>query len=550
MSKMAINKVSIEKNQGDKFNFLSSFIEYALKNNFADTINYLEINSRRLAANLSLFVCLNLATKECFVFNHIKVQRNYLSFVLGSIKEVARKFSIGLDLSHFAMKILPEGELIGAEGPTKPDFIITVPILADGRPIAFLSFSKYGHLPLEENPILFTANFLSSLWERENREKTEKENIERLSLIDPLTGIFNRRAFYHIFPQDISEGHRNSAPFSLLVFDIDGFKQINDSHGHAFGDMVLKRVTSKFRSLLREEDTMFRLGGDEFAVILKTEMISALSAVQRILKEVSDSMSPRVTLSGGIVGINPYEDISADDAMKRADKALYLAKESGKNQVLPYSESKTKSDELSFDNVISQLTEDINFTIKESTARQLTSLLFNKKSIYIYERSITISDLAVQLGNKLRLSEKRLQNLRWGAILSDIGMMTVPEEILHETRKLTPEEYDVIKRHPIIGGRIIQRFPILRDVLPIVLYHHEWISGQGYPFGLAGDSIPLEARIVAVADAFHAMNNNRPYRSALTQEKSVSEIIKNRGTKYDPQVVEALLSTIDTKRVA
>lgn len=147
-------------------------------------------------------------------------------------------------------------------------------------------------------------------------------------------------------------------------------------------------------------------------------------------------------------------------------------------------------------------------------------------------------------------AEKRLENLRLGATVYDIGMAAVPEEILFKTKKLTSEEYIIIRRHPIMGERIIQRFPILRETLPIVLYHHEWINGRGYPFGLSGDSIPIEARIVAVADAFHAMRSKRSYRSALPREKSISEIINSSGTKYDPQVVEALLRLIEKKLIA
>lgn len=393
------------------------------------------------------------------------------------------------------------------------------------------------------------VNFLSALKERE-----EKEKIEKLAFIDSLTGGFNRRAFYQMFSQDISEMRRNSATICLVVFDIDGFKQINDSYGHSFGDMILKQVTSKVKTMLRAKDKIFRLGGDEFAVVMKTDKKQAFSAIGRILKEISDNSSPRTTLSGGIVELDSYGITSIDDVMRQADKALYLAKEGGRNRILFYEdeELKTKTDELIFDKTTLRLTEDINLKLKELATQQLASLYLSsrQKGLYMQGHSIIVSNYSALLGKELNQSEKKLENLKLGASVYNIGMTAVPEEILFKTGKLTSREHNIIKRHPVMGGRIIQRFPILREALPIVLYHHEWINGQGYPFGLSGDSIPIEAGIVAVADAFHAMRSKRFYRSAFTREKSIPEIITTCGTKYDPQVVKALLRLIEKKLIA
>lgn len=547
-----MNKTNLEKRQETKLDFLSDLVEYALKKGFEETILYVGNNSRHLVSNPSLMVSLNIKTNESIVFAYRKVNKNYLSFVQQSIKNYASEIGEDFHLAQYNMRVLLNGELIGSEGPDKPDFNFTVPVFASGKPFLFLNFSKFGAVPLEENDFShfsLLSNLLSSLWEREAKERAEKENIERLSLIDPLTGVFNRRAFYQLFSQDISEGKRRSIPISLVVFDIDGFKQINDSYGHAFGDMILKQVTSKLKNLLREEDKMFRLGGDEFAVMVKADKKETHSAIQRILKEVSDSRSPRITLSGGITEIEPCENINVDEALRQADKALYLAKESGKNRVLIYEGDnlRTKSDELFSDMVDSKLIEDIKFKLKEFATQQITSFHFSKKAPYIYKHSIFVSNHAVQLGKYLKLPENRLQSLNLGAMLYDVGMVAIPEKILLKNSELTPEEFEIIKYHPIIVGRLIQQFPILRDVLPTVLYHHEWINGHGYPFGLVGDSIPLEARIVAVVDAFHAMHTDRPHRPNLSIEKCISEIIKGSGTKYDPQVVEAFLTLLVEK---
>lgn len=547
-----MEKGQTSKNSG----FLASLFEYSLKNGFSDAVRYLGINSKQLVSNLCFFVSLNLETKECLAFAHRRIKKSYLSFVLQNIREFASKTRLDLNPSEYLLEVLPDGKIIGDEGPAKPEFVFTVPVFVKGKAAVFLSFSKNDNLPPREEDIFslnLIVNFLSALKEREEREKLERENIEKLALIDSLTGTLNRRAFYQMFSQDISEMRRNGTVICLIVFDIDGFKQINDSYGHAFGDMILKQVTSKFRIILRGEDKIFRLGGDEFAVVMKTDKKQAYSAMGRILKEISDNARPRITLSGGIVEIRPYETTSIDDAVRQADKALYMAKESGKNQILFYEDERldTESDGLIFDKTILQFSENINLKLKELATQQLASLYLSPrhKEMYMNSYSNMISKYSVLLGKELNQSEKKLESLRFGAIVYDIGMTAVPEKILFKTGKITPEEHNIIRHHPIMGGRIIQRFPILRETLPIVLYHHEWINGQGYPFGLSGDAIPIEARIIAVADSFCAMRSTRSYRPLLSRERSISEIINSGGKKYDPQVVEALLRLIEKKLI-
>ncbi|HXG30475.1 MAG TPA: diguanylate cyclase [Thermodesulfobacteriota bacterium] len=544
----------MEKKQGKTgFDFLGDLFEYSIKNSFIDTIRYLGTNSRRLISNLSLFVAVNIDTKECYVFAHRRIKKGYLSSVLKGIEEFALNSSPDLNLSEFKIEIQPKEEFIDTEGPSEPNFILTVPVFAGGKSRAFLNFSKSGVLNPEGNDPSYMSlivDFLSALWEREAREIEEKRKIEELAFIDSLTGVFNRRAFYKLVSQDVSEARRNGTAISLAVFDIDGFKEINDSYGHSFGDMILKQVTSQFRKLLREEDKIFRLGGDEFALLMKADRREASLAIRRIAKEISNSRKVRITLSGGIVEIDPYKDSGVDEIMRRADKILYIAKESGKNRILlqDYEGEETEYGESLPYGMIGRLIEDIGVKLKEFAAEQLASFyLSNGEDKSLFEKTAIVSNYAASLGRELNLPENRIQNLRLGAILYDIGMIAVPRSIRLKGTPLTPDEYEFIKRHTIIGGRMVQRFSVLREVLPIVLYHHEWINGKGYPFGLSGDYIPIEARIVAVADAFQAMQSNRPYRSALSMEESVSEMINGMGIKYDSQVVEALLTLIDKK---
>ncbi len=542
-----------KRKENKKLHFLSDLFEHSQRNNFTDTIRYLGINSNCLIPNISLFVSLNLESKECLAFAHKKLKKSYLSSILDNIREIALRNSLVLELSEYKTTIFPQGEFIDTEGPDKPNFTVTVPIFAGGKTRAFLNFSKSGYLRAEGNEVSYInliVDFLSALWEREAKEISERQNIEKLAFVDSLTGVFNRRAFQDLFSQDLSEAKRNGTPLTLVVFDIDGFKQINDSHGHSFGDMILKKIASQFKNMLREEDKIFRLGGDEFAVVMKADKGVTFSAIQRIIKEVSNIRNIRITISGGIVEINPYVGVSVDELMRKADTTLYLAKENGRNQILFHEDDKprVKSEELL---LAERRTDDINLKLKEFAAKQLISLYssLNRIDKSVDAKPHNVSNYALSLGKELSLPEHRLQNLKFGASLYDIGMITVPLHIILKNTNLTPDEYELIRHHTIIGGRMIQRFPILRDVLAIVLYHHEWINGRGYPFGISGDYIPLEARIISVADAFYAMNSSRPYRSALSKEKSISEIIKGRGIKYDSLVVEAFLSLIERKLI-
>jgi len=381
-----------------------------------------------------------------------------------------------------------------------------------------------------------------------NMESNDLGSIEDLTYIDHLTGAYNRRAFYQLIERDISEAKRNGHNLVLLLLDIDGFKRINDTLGHAYGDRILKQVTSICRDHIRKEDKVFRLGGDEFAIILKDTAKQGLSLIQRCFKEVAFRTNHRITLSGGIKEIDPFDKVDIDQIVSHADKALYQAKESGKNMVLIYEnanfgEGKYK---LSLEGLISDLSVDINFKLKEVATKELfSSILSLSKNSYLFEHSLKVSELAVLLGRLLNLSERRLINLKIGSTIYDIGLAVLPERIFLKTTKLSNEEKDLIRHHTTFGGRIIQRIPVLSDILPIVLYHHEFINGQGYPYGLPGDYIPLEARIVCVADTYQAMRSDRPYRLALSTEQSISEIINSRGIKYDSQVADALISIIN-----
>ncbi len=532
--------------------FVLSFFQRCLKSSYYESIRYFAEKSRNLIDDLTVFTSIDLNTKSGVLYTFTEIQPSYMSSILESIKLSADNLSIKLDTNECDIEVLPNRELINSNGSAKPVFTLTVPVYAkvDGKSfVSFLNFAKQGGLPPDKTQVFHInsiANFLAALRQREEVEMLERKSIERFALYDALTGVMNRHSFYQTLSTDIAEFKKDKLPLSLLLIDIDEFKQINDTSGHAFGDMILRQVSSKFLEMLDEGDRMFRIGGDEFAVIMKTDKRTAFSRVQGILKEVANIRSPRVSLSGGLVKIDPESTITVDEAVRQADEALYLAKGSGKNQVLFFDKEET-SDTAEFDQTLNMLSDEIRYKLREVAAEKLCSLFGSFDKGKVYERSVMIAEIAVQIGDEMELDISQLQALKLGAVLQDIGVVSIPDEILSKGEDLSPEEADTVRNHTVMGGRIVERYAVLRDLLPIVLYHHEWMSGGGFPFGLSGSSIPLGPRIIAVANAYFSVNN--PWDGALSigSEKNLQDIINGRGTKYDSPVVDALLRLIEKK---
>jgi HD-GYP domain-containing protein (c-di-GMP phosphodiesterase class II) len=199
---------------------------------------------------------------------------------------------------------------------------------------------------------------------------------------------------------------------------------------------------------------------------------------------------------------------------------------------------------------LAQRTDELYSELEETyvgTASALAAAL-EAKDDYTAEHAQSIAALAVEVGRDLDLDERELRNLRYGAIFHDIGKIAVPDAILNKPGRLTDEEWDVIKRHPIAGEQILAPVPFLADVRRIVRHDHERWDGRGYPDGLAGDEIPIGARIVFVVDAYHAMVSDRPYRSGMSDRDARAELCSHAGTQFDPSVVAAFLAVLDRRQ--
>jgi diguanylate cyclase (GGDEF)-like protein/putative nucleotidyltransferase with HDIG domain len=353
----------------------------------------------------------------------------------------------------------------------------------------------------------------------------------RLALTDPLTGLGNHRHFHERLERELRHAQEKRLPLTLCLVDVDDFKRINDRFGHPAGDRVLSRLAAR----LRQTGEAFRLGGDEFALLLpgydeNAALTAAASIVERISALDLDQIGT-VTVSAG-VATSPVHAGDRDELIRLADSALYWAKEYGKNRVRSYRPDVIELAELK--RLASGPDRAARFRAAGSLARAVDA-----RDVYTGSHSQRVAELAARTARRLGLPEEEVELTRLAASLHDLGKLAIPEEILRKPGPLTEPERMVLERHPQIGFRMLESLGV-DPVADWVLHHHERWDGSGYPDGLPGDSIPLGARIIFVADAYDAMTSERVYRRRVTPEQAIAELRRCAGSQFDPEIVDAL----------
>ena len=386
--------------------------------------------------------------------------------------------------------------------------------------------------------VTFTAGYYA---------KMEKEHIEELCdlvNIDVLTGLFNHRYFYADLSNKMEEAKANNAPVSLLFMDIDDFKVYNDLHGHTSGDDALRRISNIITDNLGIEFVVCRYGGEEFAILMyNTEEPEAMKVAAILCDKIADEPfygqeylpTENLTVS---VGVSEYPGKAKDsnELVAQADEALYRAKFFRKNRVESYTSI--------LDNLKSSLSEQDETII--TTLRTLIAVI-NSRDKYTYEHVERVAEYAGWIANELDFSKELRQTLIYGGYLHDVGKINTNKEVLLKTGKLNDEEWKELKCHPLQGVKIIDHIEIIKDVQPLILQHHEQYNGKGYPKGLKGQEIAYLARILSVIDAFDAMTSIRPYQKKKTVEEACNELLRCKGTQFDPNVVDVFIGIIIKK---
>jgi diguanylate cyclase (GGDEF)-like protein/putative nucleotidyltransferase with HDIG domain len=357
---------------------------------------------------------------------------------------------------------------------------------------------------------------------------------------DPLTRLSNRRGFRETLDLELARARRSGGRVTVIVADLDRFKEVSDRGGHRLGDAALQRVAAILACGKREIDSLARVGGGEFALVLPdTDEHGAFVTAERLRSEVrsefSDASVP-VTLSLGIAGY-PAAGETAAALLRATDEALHAARCNGCDRTMLHSPSMRSAPQL--DGEGGDIAAERLLAVMLDLA-ETVDLRFSGTA----RHSETVGRYAEMMARELGLSEARTGRVRLAGLLHDIGKVGVPDSILQKPGRLSDEELAVIRRHPELGAQMLDHAS-LADVREWVGAHHEQPDGRGYPQGLSGDALPLEARIIAVADAYEAMTSDRSYRSSLDHAAAQRELERCAGTQFDPRVARALLSLLE-----
>ena len=360
---------------------------------------------------------------------------------------------------------------------------------------------------------------------------------EQRARIDELTGLYSRRHFEERLKGEIARHSRYGNVFSLLMIDLDSFKTYNDIYGHPSGDRLLSQIGEIVMRSVRDADQAFRYGGDEITVILpQTATGEAYVVAERIRENIAAEMKAReiaVTCSIGLASY-PSDGVMSGELVNVVDTALYYAKQTGGDRT--YLSSK----------ILSELPNETGTYARGSglsTVYALASAV-DAKDHYTYGHSRKVNTYAVALAEAISLSPDEVSKISTAALLHDIGKIGISDRILNKKGKLTDDEWEAIKSHPRLGANIVGNIPGLVPCVSGILYHHERWDGTGYPEGLEGEAIPMDARILAIADAFAAMTSVRPYREAFCEEEVIKQLKQNAGKQFDPRLVEVFIGVV------
>jgi diguanylate cyclase (GGDEF)-like protein len=333
---------------------------------------------------------------------------------------------------------------------------------------------------------------------------------------DVLTGLGNRRALTDELSRAIAAQEPGGSELLIAIFDLDGFKQYNDSFGHAAGDVLLARLGGRLSAAILPAGTAYRMGGDEFCMLASCVPDAAEALLDGALSALSDNGEGwHIGSSLGAVWV-PSEAATSSDALQIADVRMYA-----------------------------------NKTNRSSIGRQVTDALLqvlSEQDMGLDVHGNHVAELSGEVAQLLHQSDREVQRIRLAATLHDIGKTAIPEAVLNKPGALDEQEWEFMHRHTLIGERIVLAAPALAGTAPLIRSSHERLDGEGYPDGLRGEQIPLGSRIIAACDAFDAMTSDRSYRAAATTDAALAELRRCVNSQFDPDVIDAVCTAVESKR--
>ena len=365
-----------------------------------------------------------------------------------------------------------------------------------------------------------------------------KHELEARAVRDPLTDLPTPEVLLARLEAEVERSRRHGRPLSVVVMDVDGFRQVNARHGRAVGDALLKAVGSLLSSWSRVSDEVSRTSADEFTLTLpETCAADAQKFIGRVVLELEVlQVGPLngVSISAGVAEY--HRSVSVGELIANAGTALNAARAAGGGRSHAAGADASATDEPAHN--------------PHQDAVMALAEALNERDRYTGEHSEEVVDLVSGVARGLGLNDQDIARVKVAALLHDIGKVAIPDGILNKPGKLDEGEWKLMREHPVIGERILRAIPGMGSIARIVRHEHERFDGAGYPDGISGDQIPIGSRIILACDAYHAMTSDRPYRKAMPHAEAVRELAKGAGTQFDPQVTEILIGALYGSRQA
>ena len=356
-----------------------------------------------------------------------------------------------------------------------------------------------------------------------------EREIELRTVRETLTGLLTLSAFERRLDEEVERSRRHGRALTLAVLEVDGFRSICARHSRGVADDLLRALSGVLKDAMRSTDVAARASGGEFLVMLpETSGADSRVSFERILLKLEATPFGPVESASVSVGLAGYRHgMSAEELTAAAGGALDHARALGGSRIALHEPGSGVPEPEPQRDAITAL-----------------AMALLERDRYTGEHSDAVVQLATSVCSQFGLAPEEIEDVRTAALLHDIGKVAIPDQILHKPGKLDAAEWQTMREHPAIGERILRAIPGLGRVARIVRHEHERWDGGGYPDGIAGTEIPIGSRVILACDAYHAMTSTRPYRSAMTHAEAISELVRNGGSQFDPDVTEQLIGCL------
>lgn len=377
---------------------------------------------------------------------------------------------------------------------------------------------------------------------------------------DALTALLNHASFQNEVKERFAKAKSEKKPLACLLIDIDYFRSINNRFGFSFGDEIVMQIAEILHGKAPQDTIIARFGGEEFALAwMPNSQNAAIAVAEKIREAVADhkfvsvTQSTYLTISAGLA-VGDEKTRSAAELLASCELVLRTAKREGRNRVCYWQREAEHHNDQPQDEIITELQRkfaDLEREMKAFSTSEVRSLIENLAipDGLSEDHSENVAFIAASIADELGMDEREIDTIISAALLHDIGKLGIDGNILSKDGALSPEEFEEIKKHPLLGAEFLHEARFFEQELPMILHHHERFDGQGYPDGLRGEEIPLGARIISVAETIDGLLSGSTYREASSSRETITELRRCSGTQFDPQLVQIAIRLIETGRI-